>query len=57
MKKLTNQDLLVLLGGKAVTSEEYCATLDMIINNNWGNMSQDEKDSAMQAWNKYCSEH
>lgn len=53
MKKLSNYDLQDLLGG--VSREEYCATLDMIIDKNWDTMTPGEKDGAMYGWNKYCA--
>ncbi len=55
MKKLSNHDLLDLLGGKAVTREEYCATLDMLIENNWDKWDQGAKDGAMHGWNEHCA--
>jgi hypothetical protein len=55
MKKLSSNELLALLGGAAITREEYCETLDMIISNNWDNMTQGEKDGAMHGWNKHCA--
>ncbi len=53
MKKLTNLDLQDLLGG--VSREEYCETLDMLIENNWDKWDQGAKDGAMYGWNKYCA--
>lgn len=45
MKKLSNLELLDLLGGTAVTREEYCATLDMLITENWDVGSRCERRS------------
>lgn len=53
MKKLSNTDLLNLLGG--VSREEYCETLDVLIENNWGDWNKSTKDSATASWNKYCA--
>jgi hypothetical protein len=53
MKELSNLDLQDLLGG--VSIEEYCATLDMLIENNWDKWNNSEKDGAMYGWNKYCA--
>lgn len=55
MNKLSNFDLQSLLGGAAVTREEYCATLDKIISDNWEYMTPGEKDGAMYGWNTYCA--
>lgn len=55
MKKLVNQELLNLLGGALVTKEEYCATLDQLIKDNWGDWDQGAKDGAMRGWNEHCA--
>ena len=56
MKKLSNLELLDLLGGTAVTREEYCATLDMLITENWDKWDQGAKDGAMHGWNEHCAD-
>ncbi len=53
MKKLANIDLLNLLGG--VSREEYCATLDMLIRENWGKWDEGTKNSASLSWNTHCA--
>ncbi len=53
MKKLSNIDLLNLLGG--VSREEYCATLSTLIANNWGDWDKSTQDSAAQSWSKHCA--
>ncbi|MDE6022860.1 MAG: hypothetical protein K2G13_05085 [Muribaculaceae bacterium] len=55
MKKLTDNELLNLLGGdNVVTEEDYCDKLDFIITHNWDKMSKEEKDGAIHAWNEHC---
>lgn len=53
MKKLSNIDLLNLLGG--VSRDEYCATLDMLIKENWGKWDEGAKDSAAKSWSEHCA--
>jgi len=53
MKKLSNIDLLNLLGG--VSREKYCETLSMLIDNNWGNWDKGTKKSAAESWSKHCA--
>ncbi|WP_289225488.1 hypothetical protein [Bacteroides acidifaciens] len=52
MKKLTTTDLLGLKGGVSV--EEYCATLDQMINDNWDNWNRDQKKAATDAFSAHC---
>ena len=46
------QEMNEIKGGTSV--EEYCATLDMLIDANWDNWSDGEKRSAASAYSKHC---
>lgn len=52
MKKLTTTDLQDLKGGVSV--EEYCATLDQMIQDNWDNWNRDQKKAATDAFSAHC---
>ena len=49
---LSKEELKGVVGG--IGSEEYCATLNLLIDNNWSTWTQQEKESAMNAWNAHC---
>lgn len=52
MKQLTFNEMLNLKGGVCV--EEYCATVSMLIENNWGNWDDHQREAAANAYATHC---
>lgn len=49
MKKLNNEKMAHLFGGKNITQTQYCGTLAGIMNNNGQTLA------GMQAWETHCA--
>lgn len=49
---LSSNELSKIIGGS--TREEYCATLSTLIQYNWGTWSEEERASAVNAYQKFC---
>lgn len=54
MKKLTNEDLLSLLGGQSISVEEYCAQLKEIFKDA-ENQTPGSLEGAATGWLKFCT--
>lgn len=55
LELLNDQELDQLTGGAhVVTKEEYCDTMDMLIENNWNRWSDAERKSAATAYAEHC---
>ncbi len=52
MKKLNSNDLINLQGGISV--EEYCATVSMLIQNNWDTWTDEQRKAAANAYSTHC---
>ncbi|MBP1637691.1 MAG: hypothetical protein H6Q18_480 [Bacteroidetes bacterium] len=52
LEKLNNKEMSLIKGGQNV--EEYCGTVNMLIENNWESWTQEERVSAVNAWNSHC---
>jgi hypothetical protein len=49
---LSNQELEQVMGG--TSKEDYCDTLSMLIEHNWGSWSDGERSSAADAYSAHC---
>ncbi|CCZ06553.1 bacteriocin [Culturomica massiliensis] len=54
LEELNYKEMNQITGGQNVSAKEYCATLSMLIENNWGRWSEDERKSASDAYSKHC---
>ena len=54
LEELNYKEMNQVTGGQNVSAKEYCATLSMLIENNWGRWSEDERKSASDAYSKHC---
>lgn len=54
MKRLTNDELLSLLGGDSISVEEYCAQLKEIFKN-VENQTPGSLEGAATGWLKFCT--
>lgn len=54
MKTLSIDEMLNVLGGAAEPTSDYCEALDMIIDENWEDLSPEQQIIAVDNWNKYC---
>ncbi len=52
MKTLSINEMLNLKGG--VNVEQYCATISMLIEHNWGNWDSDQRQAAAAAYASHC---
>lgn len=52
LEVLDIQEMIEIKGG--VSKEEYCATVSMLIENNWDSWSDSERYSAASAYSKHC---
>ena len=54
LEELNYKEMNQITGGQNVSANEYCATLSMLIENNWGRWTEDERKSASSAYSKHC---
>lgn len=52
LQELDYKEMNQITGGVSVA--EYCATLDMLIENNWSSWDSGQKESAANAYSKHC---
>lgn len=52
LEELDYKEMNEVTGGVSVA--EYCATLDALMNDNWGSWDASQKKSAADAYSKHC---
>ncbi len=52
MEKMNLFEMQAIVGG--ISREEYCAQLDAIISNNWGELTDSQKKAATKSFAENC---